>query len=93
MDAEQASAWLSLLLDAGLRCADGTAFAAAQLARLTGDRSRDLDDGIRARALAALKAAGAPEDWLRMLTEVVALEAADEARALGDTLPIGLRIR
>jgi hypothetical protein len=28
-----------------------------------------------------------------MLTEVVALAAADEARALGDTLPIGLRIR
>jgi molecular chaperone DnaK (HSP70) len=90
--ATEATAWLSLLLDAGLERIDSTAFAAAQLARLTGDRSRDLDDEIRARALAALKAAAAPEAWLRMLTEVAALETADAALALGDTLPIGLRL-
>jgi hypothetical protein len=92
VDAAQASAWLSLLLEAGLRRMDGTAFAAAQLARLTGDRTRDLDDEMRARAASALKTAGAPEAWWRMLHEVAALETADEARALGDTLPIGLRL-
>jgi hypothetical protein len=92
VDADQAAMWLSLLLDAGLRRIDGTAFAAAQLARLTGDRTRDLDDEIRARAVAALKSAGAPEAWWRMISEVAALETADEARALGDTLPIGLRL-
>jgi hypothetical protein len=92
VDADQAARWLSLLLDAGLRRIDGTAFAAAQLARLTGDRTRDLDDEIRARAVAALKSAGAPEAWWRMISEVAALETADEARALGDTLPIGLRL-
>jgi hypothetical protein len=91
--AGQASAWLALLLDAGVDCVDGSAFAAAQLARLTGDRSRDLDEAIRMRTLEVLKAAQAPASWLQMLTEVVALAAADEARALGDTLPIGLRIR
>jgi len=90
--AEQAAVWLSLLLDLGLGGLDGGAFAATQLARLTGDRSRDLDDEIRARALDALQATSPPGDWLRLLTEVVALEAADEARALGDTLPIGLRM-
>jgi len=92
VDAEQAAAWLSLMLDAGLRRIDGTAFAATQLARLTGDRTRDLDEDIRQRTVAALKSASAPEAWLRMLTEVAALETADEARALGDTLPIGLRL-
>jgi len=92
VDAEQAAEWLTLLLDAGLRRIDGTAFAATQLARLTGDRTRDLDEDIRARTVAALKSAGAPEAWLRMLSEVAALETADEARALGDTLPIGLRL-
>jgi hypothetical protein len=91
--AQQAATWLSLLLNGGLRRIDGTAFAAAQLARLTGDRTVDLDDEFRARAIAALKSTGAPETWLRMLTEVVALEAADESRALSDTLPIGLRLR
>jgi molecular chaperone DnaK (HSP70) len=89
---EQAAAWLTLLLDSGLRRVDGTAFAAAQLARMTGDRTRDLDGEIRARAAAALKSAGAPEAWVKMLHEVTALETADETRALGDTLPIGLRL-
>jgi molecular chaperone DnaK (HSP70) len=92
VDADQAAAWLSLLLEAGLHTIDGTAFAAAQLARLTGDRTRDLDAAIRARAVDALKSAGAPEAWLRMLTEIAVLETSDEARALGDTLPIGLRL-
>ena len=36
--------------------------------------------------------AGAPEAWVKMLHEVTALETADETRALGDTLPIGLRL-
>ena len=88
-----AGAWLALLLETGLHCVDGSAFAATQLARLTGDRTRDLDDDLRARALTALRTADAPERWLRMLTEVVALEAADEAQALGDTLPMGLKLR
>jgi len=91
--AERAAAWLTLLLDAGLDGVEGSAFAVAQLARLTGDRTRDLDEAIRVRALEALEAAQAPASWLQMLTEVAALAAADEARALGDTLPIGLRIR
>ena len=90
---DQAGAWLALLLETGLHCVDGSAFAATQLARLTGDRTRDLDDDLRARALTALRTADAPERWLRMLTEVVALEAADEAQALGDTLPMGLKLR
>ena len=83
----QAATWLSLLLDAGLERMDGTAFAVAQLARLTGDRSRDLDDDVRAPAAAALQAAGAPEAWLRMLTEVAALETADAALALAIRCP------
>jgi len=90
---DQAAAWLSSLLAAGLHCVDGSAFAAVQLCRLTGDRSRDLDAEIRARTQDSLKAAAAPAEWLRPLAEVVQLAAADEARVLGDTLPLGLRLR
>jgi hypothetical protein len=92
VDPKYVTGWLTLLLRSGLRCGNGTAFAAAQLARLTGDRTRDLDDAIRTRTVDALKQAGAHPNWLRMLTEVVALEAADQARALGDSLPIGLHL-
>jgi uncharacterized protein YjeT (DUF2065 family) len=33
----------------------------------------------------------APAGWQRMVKEVSVLEGADEARALGDTLPVGLK--
>jgi hypothetical protein len=92
VDSEQAAQWLELLLQKGLRNVDGAAFAAVQLARLTGDRTRDLEPEVRERTVVALKAADAPERWLHVVTEVVALEAEDEARALGDTLPVGLKL-
>lgn len=92
VDVETAEAWLTLLLDMDLKKIDGAPFAAAQLARLTGDRTRDIDPALRERTARALVAAKASDTWVRMVQEVVALEAADEARALGDTLPAGLRL-
>jgi hypothetical protein len=90
--AAQAGDWARLLIDLGIQRIDGAAFAVAQLARLSGDRTRDLDEEARSAALDALRAAQAPESWLRMISEVVALDVADEARALGDTLPAGLQL-
>ncbi len=90
--AEQAAAWVQLLIDLGIGRIDGAAFAVAQLARLSGDRTRDVDDEGRSAALEALTAARAPEPWLRMLTDVVVLGIADEARTLGDTMPAGLQL-
>ncbi|QRK08164.1 hsp70 family protein [Archangium violaceum] len=92
VDVEVAEAWLSLLLEMDLKRIDGAPFAAAQLARLTGDRMRDIRPELREKTAQALRAAKASDTWVRMVTEVVALEAADEARALGDTLPAGLRL-
>jgi hypothetical protein len=89
---EQVSAWLSLLLDKGLDQIDGAPFCAAQLARMTGDRTRDIDTELRKRTYAALKSTKAPERWLQMVESVSILQADDEARALGDTLPIGLEL-
>jgi molecular chaperone DnaK (HSP70) len=90
VDPAKASEWLSLLLEAHANNVDGALFAIVQLARLSGDRSRDLDDSLRERALDALRASHAPESWQRLLQEVVLMETADQARALGDTLPAGL---
>jgi molecular chaperone DnaK (HSP70) len=86
----QAAEWVSLLLDPRIIQLEGALFALAQLARLTGDRTRDLELDTRAAAHVALQTGGAPAAWQRMVTEIVTLEAADEARALGDTLPVGL---
>lgn len=90
--ADQAERWLSDLLAIGLSASDGAAFAVVQLSRRTGDRARDLDDTLRGRALDALNVAAAPERWLRQLEQVVELDQSDDAQALGDSLPLGLRL-
>lgn len=89
---EQAAEWLDLLLRKDLRTVDGAAFAAVQLARRTGDRTRDLEDETHDRTVEALQAAKVPDRWLQLVTDIVALEPEDEARALGDTLPVGLKM-
>ncbi|SPE53195.1 Heat shock protein 70 family protein [Verrucomicrobia bacterium] len=87
---ERAAEWCRLLLEPRMISVGGVLFALAQLARLTGDRARDLDEDTRARVLSALRQSDASPTWQRMVSEVVVLEAADRARALGDTLPVGL---
>lgn len=86
----KAAEWIRLLLSSECLTLEGSLFSLAQLARLTGDRARDIEPELRAEVLAALKKARAPESWRRMVSEVTVLEAEDKARALGDTLPVGL---
>jgi hypothetical protein len=90
VDPEKAASWLEVLFDAQSKGTEGALFAIGQVARFTADRSRDLDESLRARALEILKRAGAPEAWQRLLVDVVSMDEADKARAFGDTLPVGL---
>ncbi len=89
---ESAAQWLQRLLELDFRSADEAPFAIAQLARLSGDRSRDLDEPLRLRAAAALEKAGAPPEWPRSLREAVALGERDEQRVFGEALPLGLHL-
>jgi hypothetical protein len=90
IDAETAATWAEVLLKLDVKVHEGALFALSQLARRTGDRARDLDDGLRSRVLSALEIS--PASWKQSVAEVVQLSQADEARALGDTLPVGLTI-
>ena len=89
---EKAGEWAAQLLKQEVVRLEGALFALAQLARRTGDRTRDLEDATRLRVLEALQAGNASPSWERMVREIVPLEAADRARALGDTLPVGLKM-
>ncbi len=55
--------------------------------------ARDLAEPIRDRVLERLTALGAEDDVLKPVREYHELEAAQEGQALGDALPIGLRLR
>jgi molecular chaperone DnaK (HSP70) len=68
------------------------AFCLAQLARRTGQRALDVDDGRREGVLAALRGLDAPEHWVKMVEEVSELQAEEQGQMLGDALPIGLRL-
>jgi molecular chaperone DnaK (HSP70) len=89
--ADRGAAWLRAILEHAWPDSLKIAFSIAQLARRTGDRSRDLDDQVRARVLAWLEAAGATRA-ATLVADVVALEAREQQVAFGDTLPPGLRL-
>jgi hypothetical protein len=67
-------------------------FAAAHLARKTGDRTRDIDDGLRAQVLQRLASAGAPASWSAQVRDVVELDQESSTRMFGDALPPGLKL-
>jgi molecular chaperone DnaK (HSP70) len=89
---EVASAWLERLLALDWARHPEAPFASAQLARLSGDRTRDLDEELRRRAAARLDQARAPPEWSRALREVQPLGEKDEQRVFGETLPAGLHL-
>ncbi len=84
--------WIDKILEHDLKTADGAAFALAQMARRTGDRSRDVEAAARDRVAARLEKAGVNPSWVEMVREVVTLSADDEAVAWGEALPVGLRL-
>ena len=93
---EAVERWIDALLGRqyapGRETADAI-FALSQLARYSGDRARDLPDPVREQVLARLEQLGADESILRPVREYHELEAEQEGQALGDALPIGLRLR
>ena len=92
VDSATVSDWLDVLLALDWTKTEPAAFAAAHLARMTGDRSRDIGDELRAAILARLKAVGAPSLWQAMVSEVTQLDEANTKRMLGEALPPGLKL-
>ncbi|TCK39260.1 Hsp70 protein [Paraburkholderia sp. BL8N3] len=90
--AEVAARWLGTILALDWKKVEPAAFAAVQIARMTGDRSRDLPFEIRADVVRRLEAANASRTWIDMVRETVELDQADEGRVFGESLPAGLKL-
>lgn len=84
--------WLPMLLKSDFRKDTQAAFAATLLARMSGDRERDINDSLRQQVVDALRAGKAPESWLAMVSEVQVLSEADEQRIYGEALPPGIKL-
>ena len=68
-------------------------FCLTQLARRSGQRAIDIDDSHRLHALNILHAQKAPSHWIRMVEDVLELEADEQSQMFGEALPIGLRLK
>jgi hypothetical protein len=68
------------------------AFCLTQLARQSGQRALDVDDGHRQKVLGMLRSLAVPEHWIRMVEEVSELEGEEQSQMFGESLPIGLRL-
>jgi hypothetical protein len=87
-----AMTWLDAILALDWKKVEPAAFAAVQIARMTGDRSRDVPDEVRATVVKRLETAHAPANWIEMVSQTVELDEADEGRVFGESLPPGLKL-
>lgn len=89
---ELAGEWLATLLALDWKAVEPAAFAAAQIARMSGDRTRDLPSELREQVAQRLVTARAPASWAAMVRDAVQLDEADQRRSFGEALPPGLKL-
>ncbi len=87
-----AARWLRSLLALDWKQTEGASFAAASIARVTGDESRDVDAALRKEIADRLAKADAPASWVDMVLRATALGEGDLRSVLGESLPVGLRL-
>jgi molecular chaperone DnaK (HSP70) len=87
-----AERWLDHLLREKWQELPSAVAAAVQLARVTGDRARDVSERVRRDVERRLVAAGAGEAEVRAVREVVPVAEAERAAFFGEGLPVGLRL-
>ena len=87
-----AEAWIDHVSRADSKSITTLSFALVQLARMTGDRARDVSDAVRAEVIRKLEQSGARAEHVTMVREVVALDDAQTREMFGEALPLGLRL-
>jgi molecular chaperone DnaK (HSP70) len=87
-----AERWLDHLLREKWHEVPTAAQAAMRLARRTGDRARDVGEGIRREVERRLVAAGADAQWVLAVREIVPVDERERVAFFGDSLPPGLRL-
>ncbi len=89
---EEVHDWLIDIFYQDWKKNQNAAFAAVMLSRMSGDRTRDVDEEARTEILAKLKSAKAPCVWLEMVSDVRQLDEAETKRVFGEALPAGLKL-
>ncbi len=92
VSADTAARWVETLLGLDWKDAEGAAFAAASIARISGEADKDLPAALRQRVADRLAKSDVPSTWIDMVSGAAELSEGDLKRAFGDSLPVGLRL-
>jgi molecular chaperone DnaK (HSP70) len=91
--AKQAAAWIQALLEKTWPQPKPIAAALAQLARKTGDRTRDLDPAVIDAAADWLSRDPKFENNLRHLREIIPIARQEQGAIFGESLPAGIVLK
>lgn len=82
-----ASEWLQQVMQADWKKIPQAGFAATLIARMSGDRTRDIDEKLRIDIIEQLKQAKAPASWIEMVETHKQLDEKEEKQIFGEALP------
>ena len=86
------SRWIPQLLAIDWKKIPQAGFAATLIARMSGDRARDLDETVRQQIIEKLKVSKAPISWIDMVEQLKELDEKEEKQIFGEALPPGLKL-
>jgi molecular chaperone DnaK (HSP70) len=84
--------WLDHLLREKWETLPTAAATAVALARMTGDRARDVSEAVRRNVERRLERVSARPEWIAAVREIGPIEEQERAAAYGEGLPVGLRL-
>jgi len=67
-------------------------FAATLMARMSGDRARDLEESVRLQIIEKLQQSKSPNAWIEMVEAYKELDETEEKQIFGEALPPGLKL-
>ncbi|MGZ8160999.1 MAG: Hsp70 family protein [Methylobacter sp.] len=84
--------WLKQILALDWKKTPQAGFAATLIARMSGDRARDIDGAMRGQIIEKLKLSKAPASWIDMVEQLKELDEKEEKQIFGEALPPGLKL-
>jgi molecular chaperone DnaK (HSP70) len=84
--------WLDQIMSEDWKKIPHAGFAATLIARMSGDRVRDIDDITREQIISKLKLSKAPASWIEMVEQFKELDEKEEQQIFGEALPPGLKL-
>jgi len=87
-----AEKWLQQIMLEDWKKTPQAAFAATLIARMSGDRVREIAPHTRQQIIEKMKLSKVPQSWIDMVEHFKELNSAEEKQMFGETLPPGLKL-